>query len=284
MYRRKIYFSRFWSNFNTDSFHAYHNGIFKQLVDTYSLIVTNESPDIIICNCGEVENGIDTSRSTFVYYTGERLSPNMNNYHYAMSFDHSDNPRHFRFPLYLWNYADYLSLTKPKSNVEQLLNRRFCNFVYSNGVEMLDGVSYRNNFFRLASGYKQVDAGGSVLNNIGHKIENKREFQSQYKFTIAMENRSHPGYTTEKIIDAYLAKSIPIYFGNENVDLDFNPDSMINANKFSSQNELLEYVKYVDNTHHEYIKIITANPIPHPLPRWGRWSQLCEFWEKIIFS
>ena len=208
----------------------------------------------------------------------------MNNYHYAMSFDLSDNPRHLRYPLYLWNYQDYLSLIQSKANPEKLLDRNFCNFIYSNGVEMLDGVAYRNDFFRLASTYKRIDAGGSVFNNVGHKIENKREFQSRYKFTIAMENRKHPGYTTEKIMDAYLSHTVPIYFGNEHVDLDFNPASMINANKFSSQRELLEYVKYVDSNPQEYLKIITTNPIPDPIPKWGKWAELCQFWEKIIFS
>ena len=38
--------------------------------------------------------------------------------------------------------------------------------------------------------------------------------------TIAFENSSFPGYTTEKIFEPMLEGSIPIYWGNPRVDED----------------------------------------------------------------
>lgn len=35
----------------------------------------------------------------------------------------------------------------------------------------------------------------------------------RYKFTIAFENQSYPGYVTEKIADALMAGTVPIYWG-----------------------------------------------------------------------
>jgi glyoxylate carboligase len=54
------------------------------------------------------------------------------------------------------------------------------------------------------------------MNNIGYIVDNKRQFQSEYKFSIAFENNAHrpqyPGYTTEKIMEPMTVNSIPIYW------------------------------------------------------------------------
>ena len=42
----------------------------------------------------------------------------------------------------------------------------------------------------------------------------KLEFLRPYKFNLAFENASVPGYTTEKIVDAMQARAMPIYWGN----------------------------------------------------------------------
>ena len=43
--------------------------------------------------------------------------------------------------------------------------------------------------------------------------EDKHELLSRYKFTIAYENTAYPGYATEKVIDAIVAASVPVYMG-----------------------------------------------------------------------
>src|SRR5207249_8371440 len=48
----------------------------------------------------------------------------------------------------------------------------------------------------------------------GDMWQRKRAFISQYKFTIAFENSSYPGYHTEKILDPMMVDSLPIYWGN----------------------------------------------------------------------
>jgi len=46
--------------------------------------------------------------------------------------------------------------------------------------------------------------------------ENKIETISNYKFCICAENVEYDGYVTEKIIDCFIAGTIPIYFGTSN--------------------------------------------------------------------
>ena len=110
---------------------------------------------------------------------------------------------------------------------------RFCNFVYSN-----PRCRYRNRFFHKLSRYRHVDAAGRLYNNLGSGSDgpnDKTELLASCKFTIAFENASYPGYTTEKIVHAMLAHSLPIYWGNPCVERDFNTASFLNAHDFDSQ-------------------------------------------------
>ena len=46
-------------------------------------------------------------------------------------------------------------------------------------------------------------------------------------FGVAIENTQHNGYFTEKIIDCFLQKTIPIYWGCSNIGEFFNIDGII---------------------------------------------------------
>nr|VFJ75057.1 MAG: Glycosyltransferase family 10 (fucosyltransferase) C-term [Candidatus Kentron sp. FW] len=57
---------------------------------------------------------------------------------------------------------------------------------------------------------------------------------SNYRFVMAMENRIAPGYVTEKIMNAFYAGAIPIYWGDAIVKEFFNTDAFIYVNDFDS--------------------------------------------------
>jgi hypothetical protein len=104
--------------------------------------------------------------------------------------------------------------------------------------------------------YKHVDSGGKVMNNIGGRVADKMSFLREYKFTIAFENSSYPGYTTEKLVEALIARTIPIYWGNPLVNHDFNPDCFINCHEFEDFDEVIDHVKKIDaddDLYHSYI-------------------------------
>jgi hypothetical protein len=68
-------------------------------------------------------------------------------------------------------------------------------------------------------------------------------FIKDYKFTIAFENSAVPGYTSEKLLEPILVKSIPVYFGNPLVYLDFEPGSFIKVDSRADFDRLL--MKYL---------------------------------------
>ena len=45
------------------------------------------------------------------------------------------------------------------------------------------------------------------------RAENKQETLREYNFVIAFENSDYPGYITEKIIEAFKAGAVPLYWG-----------------------------------------------------------------------
>lgn len=145
---------------------------------------------------------------------------------------------------------------------EELLNRKFCNFIYSNN----NAPAIRNNLFKEISKYKQVDSWGKVLNNMGMLSPNKLDTQSQYKFSIACENALYYGYTTEKIIDPFIARSVPIYWGNPDIASEFNEKAFINVHNFKTLEELTKYIKSIDEDDNKYIDMLNEGLTILPPP------------------
>lgn len=84
----------------------------------------------------------------------------------------------------------------------------------------------------------------------------------RYKFTIAFENSSSNGYTTEKLIHPLRSFSIPIYWGNSLVTKDFNPKAFINCNDYDNDfDAIIERVKELDNNPDKYLAMLRENPM-----------------------
>lgn len=184
-----------------------------------------------------------------IFYSGEPKGPNWNECDFALTSFAIDDPRHFRLPLY-WLWGDIRTLCKSEQDVAALLRSKtkFCNFIFSN-----HRCETRNRFFDMLSKYKRVDAGGKVRNNLGFRIPDKMAFIRDYKFTIAFENSYIPGYTTEKIVEPMWAQTLPIYWGNSLVHLDFNTKSFINFDDHGSLEKLVEHVIEVDQNDELYM-------------------------------
>ena len=110
------------------------------------------------------------------------------------------------------------------------------------------------------SHYKKVDSAGKAFNNIGYSVPegpfNKIEFLRPYKFNIAFENASIPGYTTEKLFEAMLARVMPIYWGNPRVGEEFNTRSFLNYSDFPSEEALIEKIIELDQNEDKYLEYL----------------------------
>jgi hypothetical protein len=86
--------------------------------------------------------------------------------------------------------------------------------------------------------------------------ENKHDLLGQYKFTIAFENTAYPGYVTEKIIDAMVAGSVPIYLGAPDIGDHVPPNAFIDAREFPNPLALADRLQTM--TEPEALAIISA--------------------------
>ncbi len=206
-----------------------------------------------------------------IFYTAENVVPDFNICDYAIGFHYIDfGDRYFRYPLYLVdgfnaykgdNYAlDLFRAIHKHENITETIKGKtdFCAFVYSNS----DAVPCRQMFFDELCKYKLVNSGGRFLNNIGGPIDDKLSFQMKHKFVMAFENTSTPGYTTEKIVHAFSAGAIPIYWGDPQITDVFNSSSFINCNAIPSMGDkeiihkLISKIEEIDNDDKLYIKML----------------------------
>ena len=118
--------------------------------------------------------------------------------------------------------------------------------------------------------YKPLDSGGRYRNNVGGPVADKIDFSKGYKFSIAFENSSSRGYTTEKIMESFAAGNIPIYWGNPDIAAEFNPDSFVNCHDFADFDEAVEYVKKIDGDDELYLRMARA-----PIAKEGSLAAKC---------
>ena len=246
----KIYFVDFWNGFIPE------DNFFINRLQVYYTVIIDSTPDYLFYSLNGSEN-LKYNNCIKIYFSGENDVPDFNLCDYALAFHHiTFEDRYFRLPLYtLYNCFKDISDKQVNLNDSSLfLNRKFCNFIVSNS-KGADPI--REEFFKKLCEYKKVDSGGRFLNNIGQPVTDKLEFIKDYKFTIAFENSSASGYTTEKLIEPMVASSIPIYWGNPTVDLDFNKRSFICVNDFENIDEAIKEIIRLDTNDEAYIKMLS---------------------------
>ena len=203
------------------------------------VVQVDRDPDLILYSMFGMYKSRPTkyffkNKARVVFFTGENSKPDK----YAdfnLTYEHSSDFSNERWPLWAMGPHD------PNSQMKQEKKTEFCSFVYSHKIK------FRNQLCKDISEYKKVNCGGGCLNNVGYKVKDKEAFQKSHKFDISCENSQTPGYVTEKIFNAYHSNCIPIYFGSNKIEEDFNPETFINAHKFSSRKDLIDYIKEVDH-------------------------------------
>jgi len=240
--------------------------ILKLLKARFDVEEVNSDPDYVIFSVFG-SDVLQNRNAVRIFFTGENVRPDFNLCDYAFGYDWLDfGDRYYRWPNYqLYEHFKEIcqrgrsGLTRERLASEK---RHFCNFVYSNP----NAIPYRDALFHAVSRYRAVDSAGPHLNNVGFTPGRpykddwpgaKVEFQRAYKFSIACENSSTPGYTTEKIVHALAADTIPIYFGNPLVAREFNPKRFINCHDFDSLDAVVARTAEVDQNDEVYLEMMS---------------------------
>lgn len=252
----KIAFKDFWENFEDDVNCDLKNMVENVLSEKYNVEIS-DNPDYLFYSCFGLEHyNKKYDDCVKIFFTGEMITPDFNECDYAMGFDYlSFGDRYLRFPLYRTSKMLEKATQKHSITESDIAKKtKFCSFIVSNE----NGQPIRREIFEKLCEYKKVDSGGRFLNNIGGSVADKYEFNLSYKFSLCFENCVAVGYTTEKLIDAFATKTIPVYYGDPKVCDEFNPDSFINCAECKTVEEMIDRIKKVDLDDELYIKMLKA--------------------------
>jgi hypothetical protein len=244
--------------------------ILNELTDDF-IFEESDQPDFILF--GPYGNDIPKPGDyTRIGYFCENIKPDLSICEWAFGIPYEEDVNDSRYKKIQWHDLDPKSLIKPDDYDPHKIfegKEKFCAFIYGNKVP------YREEFFKQLSSYKKVDAPGISMNNMpnafdtqfkGSIWERKRQFLSKYKFTISFENYVYPGYQTEKLYDAMLANSIPIYCGDKHVSRVFNTKSFINVPSLMSLNNPAT-VKFLEKHSQQDFKDIRPSYYHSPFDR-----------------
>jgi len=240
--------------------------VFMPILKRHYNVIESDEPEYLFYSVFGQEH-FKYSNCIKIFTTGEAIVPNFNECDYATSFDYMEfGDRYLRLPLcsiMFRNGKNVLdSAIERGSRLPAVEKKEFCSFVVSNGR----GMPERKRMFELLNEYKTVNSGGRYMNNIGGPVENKQLFEHRHKFSICFENERYPGYTTEKIVDAFSAGVIPIYLGDPRICEYFNEKAFVNVCDFDSLEDAVEYIKRIDKDDELYRQIMAQPILKKDLP------------------
>ncbi len=234
--------------------------LYRLLLQRYTIELSKEPDYVIYSNHGDRHLQYDSIR---IFYPCESISPDFNVCDYAIGFDYLTlGDRYFRFPVYyLKREAFGLMNDKTYFTSDNIRSKGgFCGFWY--GLD--EDTPERGLFFERLSQYRGVDAGGPLRNTLEGVVSERLPFLSEHKFTIAFEECSHPGYTSDVLVQAFAAQTIPIYWGNPFIGREFNTQAFVNCHDFRSWSEVIEAVKRIDQNDELYLKMMRTPALTGP--------------------
>lgn len=274
----KVAWINWWKEFDP------HKSFFRHFIEVEfdKIVVTvdlEDEPDLVIGSIfGDYKNPpkVDSAKTKTVIFTGECHSVHNLGYDLSIGFDYEDDTKdknYIRVPLWFF-YLDWFNLRDahlmgdPQGLPLSYLNRegatqmrdRFCLFISSN-----PRCSERNVIFTMINNAKKVDSAGALARNIEipgdsrmSRFMKRNRFEMQYRFSLCCENRSQRGYCTEKLFMAFLAGSVPVYWGDPTVENDFNPKAFVNLTGLNTQEEVVSKVMEIENDLNKWIKMAST--------------------------
>lgn len=235
----------------------------------YTVVRDDVRPEVLVF--GDAIHGsdhlrYDGSQCIKLFYTAENHRPWRYPCDYALTFDHVDHERHRRLPLYvLYDHEFGLVRSRQRRPEDLVPAKKFCSFVARN-----PRCERRNLYFDALQNYQRVDAGGPLFNNLGRVVgggvRGKIAFLDSYKFNLCFENSSHPGYVTEKLLEALCARTVPIYWGSPTVALDFNPKAFLNWHDYQDDEAFLRAIVALDQDDDAYREMYLQPLFPDDRP------------------
>ena len=309
------------SNFPNQSMVYWMNYFTNILEKKYNVVVDTKNPDIVFWTnihfsteqidffTNELATSHDQYPNAKKIFCSCEMVPNhmelinLGEDYFVIGPEPILHPRYLYLPIHnttaAWGLFDesklfdnpYNWLTEHRDGEKILSEKKyFCGVVQNSTVPM------REELFNKLSNYKFVRASGGWITNVpteeqtiraindGESYKSKVNFLSDCKFSMQIQSNVLRYLTVEKMIHAYAANTIPIYYGNDKVLLDgFNPKSFINCHDYNNIDEVVERIIEIDKNDNLF-KEIVSEPIflGNILPYYFNHDYILNFFEKVI--
>ena len=189
---------------------------------------------------------------------------NKNPFDLSLGFDVFESEHYLRFPLWL------AYMFAPDATKEDISKRcaELCHPVLTERnkccalVARVDKNGVRTKMYESISGLGRVDCPSALFHNDDGLKEqyhdDKIAYLRQFKFNICPENSSSYGYTTEKLFESVAAGCIPIYWGNDCLDI-INPAIVLFWDRESDNQVLLDRMTTLMTDDRQYRDFITQD-------------------------
>lgn len=255
-----------------DDYNKEQNLIYDLLkINGYDVQIVDD-PDYLICDfSGENPYQYCGHPQVRIMYSGENFIPDFNLIDYAICpYPIQFGDRNFQLPACVWprsHWQELMHKNRAGVTVDFVKNKQyFANFIAGHESE----YNIRGDFFKKLCEYKRVESPGSYLNNMpgGEQVnwlnDSKSDFQRKCKFTLCFESTNHYGFVTEKIMDAFYADTIPVYYGSPTVTEIFNKDAFINVGDYESFDAAIEKIKELDQDDEKYLEMLRQPILVNP--------------------
>lgn len=259
MNKLKVWFTNIWPQFEDEN-------IFLSILQKhFDVEVTYNEPNVVIHSVfGGVEDA-QKFKCKKILFIGENYRASSYPHDYAVSFDpHTET--NFRLPL--WQF--YLILRPELKDI--LFSSRPNNDKFDRGgafVVSNPANFFRNGFynkFRNENWISWYSYGRYLTNNFELQKESQGRYwrdakydffiRNKHKYFICFEHSAYPYYCTEKLMDAYLAGALPLYWGDPKVNEDWNKDAFINVGRIG-QDAAYELVKKMQQDNDLFLQMYT---------------------------
>lgn len=166
-----------------------------------------------------------------IWITGENLRPPYSDsFDGYLSFDQNLLENNAYLPVWYFDAGFYkehfVQRVGVNTSIHSLLKERSITRIPPKFACMFAGNphSVRLQFAEILEKARPVEKFGVAF---GNQVKHKFPEGSQFKFTISFENDMYPGYVTEKLLEAYLCESVPIYWGDLGIASPINRDAIL---------------------------------------------------------
>lgn len=173
-------------------------------------------------------------KTIYPYNIGEFLEENYQIFNYIFTYDDELLKLPNAKPIIFAGVYDINDLPKTKNISMCCSNKSMCN-----------GHLLRKN---IADKLKdKIDVLGNCL---GQRRVSTKEIYGEYKYSVVLENYINDWYITEKVINAFANKCIPIYYGSSKVLELFNPNGIIYVENIDDIENIIDSLDTNDYENH----------------------------------